>query len=215
MQEENIKILFEGMDYDLVIKGSEDNKIKVMLPISVPSYDKYKLTINDEIINSELKSDRYVIRRNIFSKKIKLIIPIDNRVNLDANMHTGNILVNGLMLANTNIISASGSVTLENGYSEDIYVKGNGSKVSLIDIPSSKCFIETVCGNVNLYCSSSDSITTVKTKNGLIKYSDSSFNMDITDIKLNYGTKEQLFTSKYSSIKKAYLTSKYGKILVK
>lgn len=213
--QEDIKILFEGMDYDLVIKGSEGDKIKVILPISVPSYDKFKLTINGEIINSELKSYKYVVGRNVFSKKIKLIVPIDIRTNLDANMHTGNISVKGLMLANTNIVSTLGNVTLKKGYGEDIYVKGNSSKVSLIDMPSSKCFIETVCGDVNLYCSSADSTTTVKTETGLIEYSDSSFNIDITDIKLNYGNKEQLFTSKYSSTRKAYLTSKYGKILVK
>lgn len=213
--QEDIKILFEGMDYDLIIKGSEGDKIKVILPTGDHTYDNFKLTINDKIINKELKVNEYVIKRSGFSKKIKLIIPIDNRVDLDANMHTGNIIVNGLMLCDTNIISTLGNVTLKNGYSEDIYIKGNGSKVTLIDIPSDKCFIETVCGDVKLDSSSSEKTIIVKTETGSIKYSDSSYNMDLTDIKLSYGNKEQLFNSKHHATKNAYLTSRYGKILVK
>ena len=213
--QEDIKILFEGMDYDLVINASEGDKIKIILPIDEPSYDKFKLTINSEIINSDLKSSKYVIRRSFASKRIKLIIPMENRIDLNANIHTGNLLIKGLMLHDTNIISTLGNVTLKNGYSEDIYVKGNGSKVTLIDVPSNKCFIETVCGDVKLCCSSADSTTTVKTETGSIEYSDSSFNMDLTDIKLSYGNKEQLFSAKHPTTRKTYLNSRYGKILVK
>lgn len=213
--QEDIKVIFEGMDYDLVIKGSECDKFKIILPIGEPSYDKFKLTINSEVINSELKSDKYVIRRGYFSKKIKLIIPMGGGIDLDANIHTGNLSVKGLMLCDTNIISTLGNVTIKNSYSEDIYIKGNGSKVTLINVPSDKCFIETVCGDVKLYCSSADSTTTVKTETGSIEYSDSSFNMDITNIKLSYGNKEQLFNARYHATRNAYLNSRYGKILVK
>lgn len=175
MNNKKLFIDLSSKKYNFILKKENVKKIKIILPFF--SYVSCELNVNgsevhlkifDKIACYYLGDRKQVFYRNSlnpFSKTIRVIIPDNITINLNACNQKGNIYLENINFDRTELNLITGNVKIKQCNAETAIISGISSNVEMFDSFSTYLDIKTVTGNVE-YINSSAALSKLKTEIG-------------------------------------------------